>query len=163
MEAFLIISNAGVIAAIILGLYLQKDGKVSGVDYSKDFEDLIEAVNNDANGSIEMVELVGVKVADLYGVISKLTQNTERQDVAILGQNKAVSELKATFNTNIVKLKLNQDELISRVDLLIEAANNANNNRILEVNTDVFTEAIKDLQRSIEAKDDSAKYFEVIK
>jgi hypothetical protein len=138
MEAFLIISNAGVIAAIILGLYLQKDGKVSGVDYSKDFENL------------------NLKV-------SKLTQNTERQDVAILGQNKAVSELKATFNTNIVKLKLNQDELISRVDLLIEAANNANNNRILEVNTDVFTEAIKDLQRSIEAKDDSAKYFEVIK
>jgi hypothetical protein len=138
MEAFLIISNAGVIAAIILGLYLQKDGKVSGVDYSKDFENL------------------NLKV-------SKLTQNTERQDIAILGQNKAVSELKATFNTNIVKLKLNQDELISRVDLLIEAANNANNNRILEVNTDVFTEAIKDLQRSIEAKDDSAKYFEVIK
>jgi hypothetical protein len=138
MEAFLIISNAGVIAAIILGLYLQKDGKVSGVDYSKDFENL------------------NLKV-------SKLTQNTERQDIAILGQNKAVSELKATFNTNIVKLKLNQDELISRVDLLIEAANNANNNRILEVNTDVFTEAIKDLQRSIEAKDDSAKYFEVTK
>jgi hypothetical protein len=138
MEAFLIISNAGVIAAIILGLYLQKDGKVSGVDYSKDFENL------------------NLKV-------SKLTQNTERQDIAILGQNKAVSELKATFNTNIVKLKLNQDELISRVDLLIEAANNANNNRILEVNTDVFTEAIKDLQRSIEAKDDSPKYFEVIK
>jgi hypothetical protein len=135
MEAFLIISNAGVIAAIILGLYLQKDGKVSGVDYSKDFENL------------------NLKV-------SKLTQNTERQDVAILGQNKAVSELKATFNTNIVKLKLNQDELISRVDLLIEAANNANNNRILEVNTDVFTEAIKDLQRSIEAKEDSPIYTE---
>jgi hypothetical protein len=138
MEAFLIISNLGVIAAIILGLYLQKDGKVSGVDYSKDFENL------------------NLKV-------SKLTQNTERQDVAILGQNKAVSELKATFNTNIVKLKLNQDELISRVDLLIEAANNANNNRSSEVNTEVFTEAIKDLQRSIEAKDDSPKYFEVIK
>jgi hypothetical protein len=138
MEALLITSNLGVIAAIILGLYLQKDGKVSGVDYSKDFENL------------------NLKV-------SKLTQNTERQDIAILGQNKAVSELKATFNTNIVKLKLNQDELISRVDLLIEAANNANNNRILEVNTDVFTEAIKDLQRSIEAKDDSPKYFEVIK
>jgi hypothetical protein len=135
MEAFLIISNAGVIAAIILGLYLQKDGKVSGVDYSKDFENL------------------NLKV-------SKLTQNTERQDVAILGQNKAVSELKATFNTNIVKLKLNQDELISRVDLLIEAANNANNNRSSEVNTDVFTKAIKDLQRSIEAKEDSPIYTE---
>jgi hypothetical protein len=135
MEAFLIISNLGVIAAIILGLYLQKDGKVSGVDYSKDFENL------------------NLKV-------SKLTQNTERQDIAILGQNKAVSELKATFNTNIVKLKLNQDELISRVDLLIEAANNANNNRILEVNTDVFTKAIKDLQRSIEVKEDSPIYTE---
>jgi hypothetical protein len=149
MEAFLIISNLGVIVAIILGLYLQKDGKVSGVstlkgmetsgvDFSKDFESL------------------NLKV-------SKLTQNTERQDIAILGQNKAVSELKATFNTSIVKLKLNQDELISRVDLLIEAANNANNNRSSEVNTEVFTEAIKDLQRSIEAKDDSPKYFEVIK
>jgi methionine salvage enolase-phosphatase E1 len=135
MEAFLIISNLGVIAAIILGLYLQKDGKVSGVDFSKDFESL------------------NLKV-------SKLTQNTERQDVAILGQNKAVSELKATFNTNIVKLKLNQDELISRVDLLIEAANNANNTRIPEVNTEVFTEAIKDLQRSIEAKEDSPIYTE---
>ena len=105
MTTFLIITNILLIAVII-----------SLVD-----DDLKSVIKTTAHFNSELITKRGAEIKLLSDDVQRLIKSVEQQDYAILGQNKAVTELKEAFNLNSVNTK-NAIESLKKQGQVIEIA-----------------------------------------
>jgi hypothetical protein len=109
MEAFLIISNLLLIAAIAWGVYTFKGLRVSGADNTEVARILKIVAHNS-----ELITKRGTEIHSVSSSVNELIKKTESQDVAIWGQNKVILDLSGAFNLNSSNIKARLDKIANR-------------------------------------------------